>query len=67
MFQAWWPLNCSKFGSQRNVPSLVALGRKRKNILAWGSMENILPWWPMEGENKHHFHLFPLFTPNVFI
>jgi len=35
---------------------------KEKTSLFGGKWKNILPWWPMEEENKHHFHLLPLFT-----
>jgi hypothetical protein len=41
--------NVPKFGGQWNVLSLVANGIFQA-------------WWPMEGEGKTPFHLFPLFT-----
>jgi hypothetical protein len=31
MFHAWWPMECSKLGGHWKVPSLVAIGRWRKN------------------------------------
>jgi hypothetical protein len=71
MFQAWWPLECSKLGGHWNVSSLVAIGM----FQAWWPLEcfnlgghwsvSILVaigmfqvWWPMEGERKTPFHLF---------
>ncbi len=42
MFQAWWPLECSKLGGHWNVPSLVAI-------------RMFQAWWPLEGEGKTLF------------
>ncbi len=61
MFQAWWPMECSKLGGQWKVPSLVANGK----FQAWWPMEcsklggqwkvpslvangKFQAWWPME-------------------
>jgi hypothetical protein len=53
MFQAWWPLECSKLGGHWNVPCLVANGM----FQAWWPLEGsslvaigrFQAWWPLEG------------------
>jgi hypothetical protein len=47
----------SKLGGQWKVPSLVANGRFQVCLVANGRFQ---VWWPMEGERKTPFHLFPL-------
>jgi hypothetical protein len=50
--KAWWSMEGSKLGGQWKVPSLVTNGKCQTR-------------WPIEGEGKTHFHLFPL-SPQQF-
>jgi hypothetical protein len=47
-------MECSKLGGEYKVPSLVANGRFQV-------------WWPMEGEGKTPFHLFPLSPQQILL
>jgi len=46
-----------KFGGQWNVPKPGG----RWNVLSLVANGIFQAWWPMEGEGKTPFHLFPLF------
>ncbi len=58
-FQAWWPMEGSKFNGQWKVPSLVA----NERFQAWWPMKRFNIWWPLEGERKTSFSLLLIPPP----